>query len=527
MAYGFSVSAQDAAYSAYYIAAERAGGRNPFLAGGSSSSASASKSSRSASAKSSAQSAAHNTSVKNRGTGTSASSTNVTVSSGNSGRASGASQAGRVTGSSTKNTYGAAIGSVRKTTSHSIKNDLLRSLDRQDFSVAEMTGEQKKKANFAYTGTTADKKNGYLDFWSKAATSTAEEEKSKAAKYNYKDVSSEIQRAKTSSAAGSVVIKAKRKVQEIKRKMVSGNGDVEELAMALTHAKRMERVAKKKQHHLELEELVARKQSGQMPDEQDSMKADAYAAEEERLSDAQYELEGEQQKALEEYLEETGLADDGMESTMDGVSGMAGLPGATGFVDMGGFSTFSGIAGMNDLADITAMSSSPDMPGATGSADMTTMTDTAAVSDDLTQGLTELLEDFGSEEQEMLEEMQEQLALLETVDPDMSEEDLKELKMKHRQSERRDIVKADMDYLKSVFEHYEKKREKMLELAKASMPGAGKETVAGIAGAGAALHAAVSGTGAATQVTGFAASASAAADAVGAYTSAGGFDISI
>ncbi|MBR4758606.1 MAG: hypothetical protein IK078_00460, partial [Lachnospiraceae bacterium] len=83
-----------------------------------------------------------------------------------------------------------------------------------------------------------------------------EEETKQPVRYNYKDVSSRIQRAKTSTSAGQAVLSAKRKVLEIKRRIMSGKGDPEELQSVLTHAKRMEMVARKKKHHLELEEMV-------------------------------------------------------------------------------------------------------------------------------------------------------------------------------------------------------------------------------------------------------------------------------
>ena len=72
------------------------------------------------------------------------------------------------------------------------------------------------KNNNPYSATVSGKANGYLDL-----TSTYEKKaKSMASsyKYNYKDVSTRIQRAKTSVSAGQAVIAAKRKVVEIKRK---------------------------------------------------------------------------------------------------------------------------------------------------------------------------------------------------------------------------------------------------------------------------------------------------------------------
>ena len=49
-----------------------------------------------------------------------------------------------------------------------------------------------------------------------------------------------------------------------------------------------------------------------------------------------------------------------------------------------------------------------------------------------------------------LEEAMNMAELMEVVDPHMSKEDYENLKRKHRASEERAIMKADMDYLKAV-----------------------------------------------------------------------------
>ena len=83
----------------------------------------------------------------------------------------------------------------------------------------------------------------------------AQDEK-KAVNYNYKEIASKIQRAKTPLSAGQAVLSAKRKVLELKRKISAKAGDAEELQLALTHARRMEMTARRKKHHLELEEMA-------------------------------------------------------------------------------------------------------------------------------------------------------------------------------------------------------------------------------------------------------------------------------
>ena len=51
------------------------------------------------------------------------------------------------------------------------------------------------------------------------------------------------------------------------------------------------------------------------------------------------------------------------------------------------------------------------------------------------------------------------------LDPHMSEEDLRELKTKHRNAERKEIIKAEMDYLKQVFDHMNKEKANPISLS--------------------------------------------------------------
>ena len=46
---------------------------------------------------------------------------------------------------------------------------------------------------------------------------------------------------------------------------------------------------------------------------------------------------------------------------------------------------------------------------------------------------------------------------METVDPHMNEEDFEKLKRKHRDSEDKQMVKANMDYIKGMVKHLQEK----------------------------------------------------------------------
>ena len=114
---------------------------------------------------------------------------------------------------------------------------------------------KKQEEENPYSATSVYKEQGYLDLTGKTEKSKGSKTKAKT-HYNYKDVSNKIRRAKTALSAGQAVIAAKRKVVEIRRKIAGGKEEAEELQLALTHAKRVEMAARKKKHHLELEELV-------------------------------------------------------------------------------------------------------------------------------------------------------------------------------------------------------------------------------------------------------------------------------
>lgn len=248
--------------------------------------------------------------------------------------------------------------------------------------------------------TTKDKVNGFSEL-SGSPDAAEDEEIDTSEKYNYKTVASKIQRAKTSISAGQAVLAAKRETLKIKRKISSGNGDPEELQLALTHAKRMEMVARKKQHHLELEEMVERTQSRdeKLDDQRDvgqQMTSVLASAEEEKITEKEDAIFDAREEMLDAALTQM-------------------QEGETSF------------------------------------------------SEEELKELNEMISEFGEEELKELEEAMELMETMEVVDPHMSKADLEDLKRKHRASEDKAIMKANMEYLKDMIKH---------ELAKnASMPG--------------------------------------------------------
>ena len=129
-------------------------------------------------------------------------------------------------------------------------------------------------------------------------------------KYNYKDVSGKIQSAKNSITAGQALTAAKRKVSEVKRKIAQKAGDPKELQLALSHAQKMEMVARKKKHNLELEEYVKITRDrdakfDKMEESKKELKNAMIYAEEEKIEQQEDEILEELNETISEFGEET------------------------------------------------------------------------------------------------------------------------------------------------------------------------------------------------------------------------------
>lgn len=92
----------------------------------------------------------------------------------------------------------------------------------------------------------------------RARTSTNKKKKYKRLNYNYRDVSGRILRAKTSVSAGQVVAHARTMVAVLRRRYGCGEYNDRDLEIAIIHAEKMVRIAKKKLKNLKAEELAQR-----------------------------------------------------------------------------------------------------------------------------------------------------------------------------------------------------------------------------------------------------------------------------
>lgn len=225
--------------------------------------------------------------------------------------------------------------------------------------------------------------------------------KLKKLKYHYKDISSKIMRSKTSAMARQVVSQAKREVLRLKREKQSGKYDSEEIDAAIVHAKAMERIARKKVKHLEEEEM-AKACGGLCADSQISDERTEEEQEKDRTSIDELEREELQHEDIqqEEFQQEELLT----EQTIEPIT----------------------ISEMN-----------------------------ASVLEDLSQ---ELFHEMSEELQDLMSELgiDELNDSLLSAKRDMDPADLKEMKIKHRNREMKEIVKADNEYLKAYFKYLEK-----------------------------------------------------------------------
>lgn len=227
-------------------------------------------------------------------------------------------------------------------------------------------------------------------------------------KYQFKNLSTKILRSKTSLAAKQVAGQARREVLRLKSKKQSGDYDSEEIQAAIDHAKAMERVARKKARHLEEEEM-AKCTGGSC--------AGSRIDEEEKLPGEDTKTAGENQKEL-----------DNAEESMDPVQ--------------------------NEYA-----MTDPDLAILQMYANCGTALDSLnEVLSSLNEFSDEILDQFSESMKDLFSEMgmDELSDSMMSVQKDMDPADLKMMKIRHRNKEMKDIVKADAEYLKAVFDRLEK-----------------------------------------------------------------------
>lgn len=243
-------------------------------------------------------------------------------------------------------------------------------------------------------------------------------------KYQFKSISSKILRSKTSQAAKQAAGQARREVLRLKRQKQNSDSDSEEIDAAIAHAQAMERVAKKKAKHLEEEEMV--KAAGgicpgdriceeETKDVQDAEAENAQNAEEMSVESSEDEMS--RDLSAYEYAGNEAYAGDSYD--------------ISDYIDLG-MDAFYEQAGefMSEMSDFTS-----------------------EMMQEMSDGLRDLMEEMG------LDGLSDTAV---SVNREMDPADLKMMKIKHRNKEMKDIVKADAEYLKAVFNHLEKMKDNVV-----------------------------------------------------------------
>ena len=237
-------------------------------------------------------------------------------------------------------------------------------------------------------------------------------------KYQFKNISSKILRSKTSQAAKQAAGQARREVLRLKRQKQNSDSDSEEIDAAIAHAQAMERVAKKKAKHLEEEEM---------------MKAAGGICQGDRISE-----------------EETKDAQDAEAKKVQNAEEMSAEDSANEV--SGDFSAYEYAGDSYDISDYVDLGM--DEFYAQAGDFMSEMSDfTSEMMQEMSDSLRDLMEEMG------LDGLSDTAV---SVDREMDPADLKMMKIKHRNKEMKDIVKADAEYLKAVFNHLEKMKDNVV-----------------------------------------------------------------
>lgn len=137
--------------------------------------------------------------------------------------------------------------------------------------------------------------------------------------YSFKKISAQILKSKTSSGAKMVVSAARRQVALLKRRVKTGEYDDRELEIAITHAEKMERVARKRMKHFQEEERA--KKGGvcecTLEDKEEFDLESALEEEAQSASESQKNMEEAMKEAMEEAMREMKISMEEMRRAME------------------------------------------------------------------------------------------------------------------------------------------------------------------------------------------------------------------
>lgn len=158
--------------------------------------------------------------------------------------------------------------------------------------------------------------------------SKPQKKKKKRIQYHFREISNQILQTKTSGSAGRVLVSARAKVAMLQRMVRNPDYDEKELEQAIIHAKKMERIAKKKMKHLQQEEKAAR--TGACAEELEAYEEAKAAAREDAAGEEAGLREEEPEAQMQEYqafMQESmqALADDVYAAGLDELADDLGL----------------------------------------------------------------------------------------------------------------------------------------------------------------------------------------------------------
>ena len=297
--------------------------------------------------------------------------------------------------------------------------------------------------------------------------------------YSYKSISSQLLRSRTSIDAAKVARKARRELVRLKGKRMheSEKYNSYELEAAITHAQAMVRVARKKVKHLQEEELM-------------KVKGGPCAGELEERKEEENELADEERAYLERQSSGGGAGNE--------IGGWSGESSAVGSGSGGSFVSQGDVfAARQEQAQ--AYEEAMRQTDIQQQMRMMELQRAGNGSDSLMDAMSELADEMSDSMQKLLEEMglSELAESVSRIEVEMDPEDYKEMKLKHRLEEMRAIAEADAEYLKAMFNKFERAKEASAQAV--SSANSGSNSVGAGSGSGGMVVAANTGGAVLTQ----------------------------
>ncbi|MCM1536994.1 MAG: hypothetical protein NC254_01205 [bacterium] len=242
--------------------------------------------------------------------------------------------------------------------------------------------------------------------------------KTKKLNYNFKEVSAFLMKAKTSGSARRAVAMAQRKVIQLRKKLKKGEYNDQELESALAHAEAIERAAKKHLKNLQKEERTKRRMQSE------AFEDDVFEEEQDRSYG----------DIVQEAMRESGNGAGADTSLADGMQNMVQDAVEHGMPDSFEEQIAYGQAQLERLTELVQQ----------------------GVQETMEELLSDTVEEVLASAKGTFEMVEESLEVI-PIKPEPEEFAAK--KKKHRSDVMRDIVEADMKYLKAFFDRLQKEKQ--------------------------------------------------------------------